>query len=230
MSEQILKYEMPDQTTLDSAQAYLTSAEAYVINSPGMAEAAGHDLKAIKAKYNELDTLRKSITAPLDQAKKAVMDLFRAPLEYLEKAESTLKRSLITFQQEEQRKAREVQARAEEAARKEREKLEEQARKAEASGKTEKADALREVANMTTTPIIAAQPTKIAGLSVRTIWRARVNDKRALVEAALNRADIMALIVVDESALNKLATALKENLSVPGVEAYAEDSMSARAA
>jgi hypothetical protein len=228
--EQILKYQMPDQTTLDSAQALLTTAETYVINSPAMAECAGEDLKAIKAKYNELDTMRKSITTPLDQAKKGVMDLFRGPLEYLERAESTLKRSLINFQQEEQRKAREAQARAEEAARKEREKLEEKAAKAEASGKTEKAEAFRDVANMTVTPIVTQVPTKIAGLSTRTIWRAHVKDKRALVEAALTRADIMALIMVDETALNKLATALKENLSVPGVEAYSEDSMSARAA
>ena len=82
--EQTITYAMPDQATLKSAESYLSSAKAYVIQSPEMAEAASDDLKAIKAKYKQLDDLRKSITKPFDDAKKGIMDLFRAPLEYLE--------------------------------------------------------------------------------------------------------------------------------------------------
>lgn len=229
-NEKIVTYSLPDQAELiGRAETKLREANSYVITTSAMAEAAADDLKKIKGLAKELDEQRKEITKPLDDEKAGVMDYYRPAQNFLADAESILKNKLNIYLQVVEKRRREEQAKAEEAARKERERLEEQARKAEASGKSEKADALRENAAAVSTHVVQEAP-KLAGVSVRTLWRAKVIDKRALVEAALNRSDVMSLIQVDETALNKLATALKENLSIPGVEAYSENSMSAKAA
>ena len=49
-------------------------------------------LKEVKSRYKELDEQRKSITKPLDDAKKAVMELFKRPLDLLGQAETKIKR------------------------------------------------------------------------------------------------------------------------------------------
>jgi len=229
-NEKIVTYSLPDQAVINaSAEIKLKEAESYVISSPAMATAAGEDLKKIKALGKQLEEDRKQITKPLDDEKALVMDHYRPAQEFLVKAESVLKGKLNVYLQDEERKRREAQAKAEADARKERERLQREAEKAAAKGQTEKADALRENAAAVTTHVVQ-EPTKIAGVAVRQLWRARVTDKTALVKAALERPDVMALILVDESSLNKLATALKDNLNIPGVEAYSESSMSARAA
>jgi hypothetical protein len=229
-NEKIVTYSLPDQAeVVGRAELKLREAESYSITSPDMAEAAAEDLRKIKALSKELEENRKAITKPLDDEKSAIMDFYRPAQTYLGDAESVLKRKLMSYQAEQDRLRREAQAKAEAEARKERERLEKQAQKAEESGKTEQAEAIRENATMVSTHVVQEAP-KLAGIATRTVWRGRVTDKNALVAAALNRPDIMALIMIDESALNKLATALKDNLNIPGAEAYSETLLSAKAA
>jgi membrane protein involved in colicin uptake len=105
------------------AQAALTSATDLVIDSPTMYELASEELRNIKTLQKTVEEKRTAITGPLNQALKAVNDLFRAPKEYLEQAESACKRSMITYTTEQERIAAEARRVAEEAARKERELL-----------------------------------------------------------------------------------------------------------
>lgn len=98
-------------------------AESIVIDSPAMLDVAGSELIAIKKKRNELDDKRKAITGPLDQAKKEIMDLFRAPLDFLDRAESVLKTGISTYQNEQKRIAAEAQRKLDEEAAKERNRL-----------------------------------------------------------------------------------------------------------
>ena len=105
------------------AQSALASANDFVIDSHTMFELASDDLKQIKTLQKEVEEKRTSITGPLNQAVKAVNDLFRAPKEYLDKAESTLKRSMVAWTTEQERLAAIARAEAEAAARAERERL-----------------------------------------------------------------------------------------------------------
>lgn len=105
------------------AQAALTSATELVIDSPTMYELASDELKNIKGLQKTVEEKRTSITGPLNAALKAVNDLFRAPKEYLDKAEAACKRSMITYTTEQERLAAEARRVAEEAARKERDRL-----------------------------------------------------------------------------------------------------------
>ncbi|WP_261526849.1 hypothetical protein [Burkholderia multivorans] len=102
-----------------------------------MRDLAVQDLTKIKGLQKELDAKRKSITQPIDAAKKAVMDLFRAPTDYLDQAEALLKKAIQTYDREEERKRIAEQARLEEAARQERARLEQEAAAREAAAQAE---------------------------------------------------------------------------------------------
>lgn len=82
-------------------------------------------------------------------------------------------------------------------------------------------------------PVIMAAPVaapEIKGFASRTVWKARVTDKAALIRAAAERPDIAALLLVDEKAANRLASALKGALNVPGLLAYEEKLATSRIA
>lgn len=106
------------------ANEVLTIAKAIVVSNPDEFRIAGEQFAAIKTKLKDLEAQRVAITKPLDDAKKAVMDLFRRPKEALEAALSYYERPMAAYKREEDRKRRE----AEEAARLEREKAEREAR------------------------------------------------------------------------------------------------------
>ena len=178
-------------------------------------EAASAVLSEVKSRYKELDAQRKEITKPIDAAKKAVMDLFKTPLELLEKAESKIKGLMIGYTNEQERKAREEQARlqrlADAEAAKQKKILEEKIARAEASGKTEKAEELqmqKETIIPIVAPIIAPQIETPKGVSYREQWSAEIIDEKLIPREYL---------IVNLQALNKIAAATKGTISVPGV-------------
>jgi len=122
---------------VSQAQKALTNAEAYVIDSPAMYELAAADLQSVKALRKQVDDKRTGITGPLNQALKAVNDLFRPATSYLDDAEGKLKGALLAYDQEQARKAAEERRRAEEVARLERERIEREAREAQARAEAE---------------------------------------------------------------------------------------------
>ena len=129
----------------EQSETLFTVCTAYKVANPADYEVAGLELRRVKDAQKRLDELRKSMTRPLDAAKKAIMDFFRAPEDKLAKAEAGIKRAMVTYQDEQERLRREEQRRAEEAARRERERLAEQAREAERKAR-EKAEAERKAA------------------------------------------------------------------------------------
>ena len=193
------------------AQNALTSASDFVIDSPTMFELASDDLKQVKALQKEVEEKRTSITGPLNQAVKAVNDLFRSPKEYLDKAEATLKRAMVTWTTEQERIAAEARAKAEAEARAERERLaaiereqqeaarraQEEAQAAAAAGDQEAAAAAMAAAEaaelqaataamtaqvVTVAPAVEA-PAKVTGISGRVTYSAEVTNLMELVQA-----------------------------------------------
>lgn len=223
---------IPTQEQLSSeANPILETAQAFVIDSPEMYEIAGDELRTIKAKAKALEDRRKAITGPMDKAKKEVMDLFRKPLEVLEKAEGALKRTMLGYQQQEREKAAQAQREAEAAAAAERAKVEEQAREAEAKGDVATAAALQTAATvMTAAPIAVAEPAKLSGITTTTRWSAEVVDKTAYIRHVLDNApELIDTIEVTMKPLNQMAVALKDKLNIPGIKAVATEGIAARA-
>lgn len=113
------------------AQRALAGAEDFTVDSDEMLEAAAEDLRRIKAQQKAVEEQRTSITAPLNQVLKAVNDLFRPPAQFLQQAESRLKGAMLTYTNEQARRAEEARRIAEEAARRERERIEAEQREQE---------------------------------------------------------------------------------------------------
>lgn len=99
-------------------------AEAYTIDSPEMFEAAGAELRDIATRRKEIEDKRMSLTRPLDEAKKRMIEFFRAPIERLAEAEARLRGGLLAYQNAERAKAEAVRREAEEAAHRERVEIE----------------------------------------------------------------------------------------------------------
>lgn len=209
------------QEFVASSQSAAVYVQGLVISSPEAYEAAAHELQEVKGKIKALDALRKSITRPLDEAKAKIMDLFRVPAERLEKAEGALKRALVTFADEQERKRRAEQARLDELARKEREKLQRQADAAAAKGREERAAVLEATAAVVVAPIAQSVAPKVAGVSFRSIWRAEVVDASLVPREYL---------MVDQAKLDKVAAALKGDTVIAGVKVREDRIASSRAA
>jgi hypothetical protein len=222
--------------------------EKYAITAPNEYKTAADDLKTIKGKAKDLDELRKSLTKPLDDSKKRIMDLFRVPMERLADAESSIKSAMISYQQEQERirqaeesRLREIQRQEQiriqqeqERIRLEQEAIRKAAEEAAKQGETESAEILQMEAEIAAeeakkvevqafavavAPVVVAPTIRpISGISIRKIWKFRVVDANLIPREYL---------LVDESKLGKLATTLKESATVPGVVFYSEDSVSA---
>lgn len=216
------------ETTLGVIQAVrITTAEE--------CQAAVDQTREIKAKAARLEETRKAMTRPLDDAKKAIMDFFRGPADLLAKAETLLKGSITTFQQEQARiaAAAAAEARRQEEADRARqaeeqaaaEALLQQAEAAALAGDTATAEALEEkamAAQAQAAPIstyVAPAMEKPKGAAIRKVWKARVIDA-ALVPDQFK--------TINEKALDAYAKSMKQDAKVPGVEFYSEDSLAIR--
>lgn len=94
----------------------------------------------------------------------------------------------------------------------------------------EKAEAAEMTALVTTAPTAQA-PAKLSGVSMSKSWKARVTDKKALLKYIAEHADECAdWADIKMTPLNGMAKALKQNMQIPGVEAYPDSIVSARAA
>lgn len=209
----------------DQAYSLSQQLKALVIRSQEDYETAALLLKSIKDLGKMTEDARKKITTPLDQAKAAVMDLFRPTSTALENCEKHLKSLMISYAnaQESIRIEAEEKLRKE-AAKKEAEekkRLEERANKAEASGKTGKAEELRQQAQevFVPAPTLASTVEKPQGISMKKNWKARVIDVTKVPREYM---------VVNESMLDKMAKDTKGSLEIPGVEFYSECVLASR--
>lgn len=113
----------------NEARGMVEVAESIEIDGPEMYEIASGQLKEVKAMSKRLEEQRKSITKPLDEAKKAVMDTFRPAMEFCDQAEGMIKRGMLGYDNEQRRIRQEEERKAREAAEAERKRIQENARK-----------------------------------------------------------------------------------------------------
>ena len=146
------------------------------------------------------------------------MDFFRAPTEKLTFIENRIKAAMVGYQDEQDRRRREEQRKADEAARRERERLAEQARKAQEAGRAERAAQLEQRASAVTAPVLSRAPPRVAGVQTRELWKFAVDDPAKLPREYL---------VPDESKIRRVVEALKGDTVIPGVRVWPEKSIAA---
>lgn len=190
------------------SELIISSQEEYIT--------AGAVLKEIQDRYRELDTQRKSITAPIDQAKKAVMDLFNVPLNALKNAGTKVKGLLKDYSDEQEKKAEEeaekLRKLAEKEAENEKKKIDAKIERAKASGKDEKIEELeaqKEAIIPLNTPVAAPPLETLKGVSYRDKYTAEVVDFKLLPDEYK---------MVNQSALDKVVQATKGAIQIPGTK------------
>ena len=243
--------ESPNQAELIlSAQNTLALAEAFTIDSPEIYQIAGSELQQIKGNMKALDERRKKITVPLDEAKKSIMDLFRAPMDLLTKAETVIKSAILTYDQGQERLRKAEEDRLRELADKERKRLRDEAEK-RAREASEKAALLKKQAEAATAAGNAAEAAKLNKRSETVIENAEAKASGLLDQAdtlpvpIVTREEVKVAgisktklwkarvtderlipreyLIVNQSALDQVAKATKGAIQIPGVEFYSED-------
>ena len=199
------------------AEEMMVRYSAFQIKTQSDFDTAGEALRTIKARIAAVEDLQKSITQPLNLVLKRWRDLCRRPLDYFVRAENSLRKTRLIFQQDQEAKRLEAESKLRELARKEEEKkkkaLETRAQKAEEKGDAEKAEELREkkAEVFVPAPIVESQVERTKGIGMRKDWKARIVDPQIIPRDFL---------CVDEKKLNQYARTMKDQARVPGVEFY----------
>lgn len=193
----------------------------YTIATAADYTVAGVELQRVKAAQKRLEELRKSMTRPIDTAKKVIMDFFRAPEEKLTKAENGIKRSMLAYSQQQEELRREEQRKAEERAAKEQARLQAHAARAAERGEHTKAEAFQDRAATVVAPVIQREAPAVTGISTREVWRFEVVHPNAVPREYL---------VVDEKKLGQVVRALKGDTNIPGVRVWKDQTIAAGSA
>lgn len=217
------------------AMAFPVDVQGVKINTTEEAEAAIAQTRQIKILAGEIEEYRKSLTKPLDDNKKIIMDTFRPATDFLARVEVVLKQSITAFNQEQARIAAEQE--------KERQRLEQverdrqaalapkadelllKAEEAALAGDTAGAEALEQQAmavQQIAAPISVPAPApaaKLRGAATTKIWKCRVVDPSKVPDQ---------FKTINEKALDAYAKAMKQDAKVEGCEFYFEDSLAIR--
>jgi len=206
----------------ESAELALTEAMNYKITTPVKYSSAAMVLKQIKEKSKIIEAKRKSLTSPIDEAKKRIMDFFRKPLELLAQAEEKIKDAMLDFQRAEDQKRAVEEAKARAEAEKKQKELDRKAKEAAKEfakqGDTATANAIMESVPQVQPKEIATRTPEIRGISKKTIWRYKVIDIEKLPRGYM---------IPDDIKLGQIARATKGTVKVPGVEFYSEEIIAA---
>lgn len=295
-----LKIAAPDGALLIAdADKALELVGAIVIDGPEMKTAAGEELRAMSTRSAALEKQRKELKEPALEMGRRIDALFKPAQERLDRAMTTLKTSILTYDRTEDKKREDAQRAADEVARRERERLQREAEARERAAREQReledaatrereadarraieslrkqaeeaddaaealrladeaaeherraqedaerarqdaadresrahedAQAQRQVANVISAPVVASEAPKVAGLSTRQKWNVEVVDVVALCRAVADGKVPAGYVIANEKTLRQMAVALKSEFKVPGVRAYPEDVLSARAA
>lgn len=219
------------ETLARGAASALDLVREFEIVDDATYEIGAEELQSIKRKASLLETQRKGITAPLDAAKAAVMNLFRGPVETLQQAEGILKGKLLTYQQDVARKAAEERAAAERAAQAERDRLKAEAEALASQGRSGEAAVKEQVAAMVVAPPTAAPaaPPAVKGLSTRETVDHEVTDILALVQHVAKNPELVNLLAVDSVKLRAYVKGLGLQCNLPGVRVFTKQSLASRA-
>lgn len=201
----------------------LEESDWLAISSAVELKQASDRLHEIKLRLEHLDTLRKAITRPLDEAKKNTMDLFRPHLEMLEQQSDDLKSAIMHYQREVEAKRRAEEARLRDEREAIRVRAEAEAKALEAHGHLEEAEAV--LVAVPPVPVLVVETPRV-GLGNRTTWHATVEDLDLFINYAV--ANYPDLIQVNEKKLGELARATKGSLKIPGVKFYPEEGLVVR--
>lgn len=208
---------------VSQAEHDLTTLESFTITSPVEFQQSADLLKLVKSRYNEIESKRKELVKPIDDAKKGLQDFFNPPLLRLKNAEMHIKSAIANWQNQERLRIAEQERRLRELALKEQQRIDGDALTAatEAHQKGDSAFAEEILNNVPQVgiPTVINPESKAEGISMRDNWKYRVTDLTILPKEYM---------IPDEKLLASIAKAKHDGMKIPGVEFYNEPIVAAR--
>lgn len=176
---------LPDAAGLTTrAQGVLEFIQSFEIVDDETYGFAAEELQSLKARAKKIEDQRTAITGPLNQAVRAVNDLFRGPAHLLESAEGAIKVKMLRYQEKVEAEAAERRRVAEAAAAAERQRVE-----AEAAARQAEAQAQHQAA----AAAAAAGDTQAASLAQAAAQRAQDEATTAATSAQLITAPVVTI-------------------------------------
>lgn len=172
--------------------------------------------KGLRKLYKEIETVKKSITQPLELAKKNAIAFFNQPLDRLETFGNGLKKTMDSYNTEQERIELEEQKKRDEAARIEKEKLEKKAQREEAKGKVDAAETTRAIAETVVSMKVAPKVEKRGTYNVN-LYQCSLQDKKAFIDNCISTGRLEYL-EINFSMLNKEATSTRGERKWPGIK------------
>jgi hypothetical protein len=206
-------------------QPVLAEIGALAQQAAGMTVASEGDYTAAAELGKKLADKRKGITAmmqptkrAIDQVKQVVLDKEKELLTLAEAGETRLKKLCTDYRVEQQRSANAAADDERRRLLKEAEdKRIQQAEQAQAAGRDSLAEKLLSTPVVAPKVEVAAAVPKVKGVSGRTGWKWRIKDINLIPDE---------FWMLDESAIGARVRADKDKTSIPGIEAYPEESTS----
>lgn len=211
---------VPDTHEIEQqSHAIVTQATAIAITCNDDLETAATFLRSVKTMQKRVEDTFDGPIKAAHAAHKAMLDAKKQFSEPLERAERAVKVKISTYQTEQERLRREEELRLQaEARRVEEERRLAQAVELEAAGQSVAAAAVLEAPAPIAVPVVPRQVPKIAGVSSRKLWKYRI------VNPALIPREWM---TPNDKAIADYARRMQASASIPGVEFYPDDVVSA---
>jgi CRISPR/Cas system-associated protein Csx1 len=206
------------------ALAIPDQAKLIVVSDKDSMAMADNTVEAIGALIKEVDGTFKPLADKAFQAHRSITAKWKEVKQPLEDAKTYLVNQVKAYQRKVREEAEAEQRRLAEIARKqEEERRLAEALQAEAEGNTEEAQAIIEEEMFVPTPIVKPDVQKVDNRKYRTIPRARVTNKMALIRFIAANPALADLLDVNQSVINNKAKAMgKEINNIPGLSYYEE--------
>jgi len=208
----------------------LQRAQALVIVDQASYDAAVELAKAVKDLRAEAEAHHRPVIQAALEAHRRALEAFRRIDEPLRAAEAELKRRLAAWTAEQERLRLEAERRArEEAERQAAEELEAQIEQLENAGAPPEVihAVIRQAESAPViAPRVAPQYERAQGIAARKTYRAHVVSLIELIRWVAQNPTHETLLQPNQSALNAIARAQRENLRIPGVRVVVEESIS----
>jgi hypothetical protein len=213
---------VPDTSEIDSKTSLVvTAAEALEISNPQEYVEASGFLQDIKGLQNEIDDTFDTPIKLAHEAHKSIIGARNKHRVPLEQAEMLVKKKVGEYQRLEE-KARKEQERKllAETLKREEEARKEAAKELEQKGKPEEAKQVLETPVIPPPVVLQPQTPKIKGITTRETWKFRITNSDLIPKEYMTP---------DVTKIRGVVRAMKGQTNIPGIEAYPESTVSAKA-
>ena len=208
--DEVLETEIVEKIEKET-DSLVVLAQKMMVETPEGFQGAAEFLKGIKGMMSRVEDEFDENIKKAHSTWKGLLAQKNKYLDPLKDAETLIKRKMGDFNNEQERKVREEQAKIDLQARKDRETLERKAKEAEAKGNTEKAEELRLRAATAPVPVVEKAVPIVSGVRTSKTWKCTL-EKPELVENQWK--------IIDTKAVEAFVKATKGQTPVPGFRIY----------